>query len=275
MSKKPILRKSASVGFSVMAISMLAFSAQALPISNGSFENVNSPTGSSFLITANNTTEVTDWVTSSGVSFLLYPGTATTVVSGIALWPGCAAGSTLLNCINPAPFPSTSPDGGNFLAVDGDVPLSGTLTQTLSGLVPGQFYNVSFYQAAGQLKDFRNQNNLCCTGSTTEQWLVSLSDIPFGGISIETHLSALMLNDSQSFVGWQSQTLTFKATNAMEVLGFFALGTPSGVPPFVLLDGVTVTAAPEPGIYALLGIGLLSLLVARRQQGSAANRSLC
>jgi hypothetical protein len=246
---------------------MLAFSAQATNlVTNGSFETVvHSPPGLSFLITANNTTEVPGWVTTSGVSFLLYPGTATTPVNGISLWPGCQVNSTLTNCINPVPFPYESPDKGNFIAVDGDIPLSGTLSQIVNGLVKDQFYNVSFYQMAGQLNDQRNPNNLCCTGPTTEQWDVSLGT--------EHHFSTpLMQNDSQSFVGWNLQTLTFKATvTGSEVLGFFAKGAPPGIPPFVLLDGVCVTAAvdgvcPEPATYALMGIGLLGILAVSRQQ---------
>lgn len=260
---------------SALILSMLALPAQALPVLNGSFSNVNPPTGTppglGFLITAGNTTEVPNWVTSSGASILLLPNTATIPtldpLSGdlVSVWPGCAAGSTLSNCIPNSPsFPATSPDGGNFIGVDGDY-LTGTLEQTVTGLIPNQLYNVSFWQAAAQLRAEQNQTVYCCTGPTTEQWLVSLSDVPFGGTTTETHLSPLMMNKSQSFVDWNHITLTFTATNITEKLGFFAIGTPNGVPPIVLLDGVTMTA-PEPEIYELLGIGLLGILALRSQQ---------
>jgi len=49
---------------------------------------------------------------------------------------------------------------------DRDIPVSTTLYQTVSGLVVGQSYAVSFYQAAAQFTDR--------TGKTTEQWDVSL-----------------------------------------------------------------------------------------------------
>lgn len=44
-----------------------------------------------------------------------------------------------------------------------------------------------------------------------------------------------------------------------------AVGTPSGVPPFALLDGVTMTqnAVPEPATWTLMIIGLLAIVGAR------------
>jgi PEP-CTERM motif/Protein of unknown function (DUF642) len=255
--------KMAMVGGSTLILSMFALSAQAGNlVLNNSFETINSPTPlSNFIITPGNTTEVPDWLTTSGVSFLILPGQATiptldpsTPGRYLSLWPGCASGSILTNCISPTPFPSTSPDGGNFIAVDGAY-LQGTLQQTVS-VVNGQSYSVSFWQAAGQLND---PYNSCCTGLTTEQWLVSLGN--------QSQLAPVMNNDSQSFVDWQQKTLTFTATvTGSEVLGFFAIGGPYPVPPFVLLDGVSMTAVPEPATYALMGIGLLGILAVRRQQ---------
>ena len=41
-----------------------------------------------------------------------------------------------------------SPDGGNFVAIDGDPNFAVPLTQTVTGLTPGERYSISFYQAA-------------------------------------------------------------------------------------------------------------------------------
>jgi hypothetical protein len=51
------------------------------------------------------------------------------------------------------------------------------------------------------------------------------------------------------------------------VLAFLAIGTPSGEPPIVLLDGVSVVAAPEPAAIALFGLGTLGFALARRRRG--------
>ena len=166
--------------------------------------------------------------------------------------------------------PGISPDGGNFVAIDGDrsIPVSTTLYQTLTGLTSGQFYDVSFYQASAQFLDR--------TGATTEQWDVSLggnlANLTTDGNFVDgVHLlSNLMATPSQGSHPWEHQTLRFKASSATEVLGFFSVGAPGGEPPIVLLDGVSITAVPEPQTLVLLGIGLLGMLLARKQP----NRSI-
>jgi hypothetical protein len=71
-----------------------------------------------------------------------------------------------------------------------------------------------------------------------------------------------------------SQSLTFTATGPTEVLSFFANGGPSGVPPFALLDGVSMMAVPEPSTWAMMLIGFGGLGVdafrSRRKAAAAA-----
>ena len=98
-------------------------------------------------------------------------------------------------------------------------------------------------------KDAAQQSGF--NGATTEKWQVS-----FGS---NTQNSTLMNNLSHGSVGWNQQSLTFTAQSATDVLSFVAVGTPNGVPPFVLLDGVTVSATPEPATFALIGLGLIGL----------------
>jgi len=149
-----------------------------------------------------------------------------------------------------------SPMGGNYIGADGNYGV-GALTQTINGLVIGQSYNLSFYWAAAQQAGFRGLN--------TEQWIVSLGN--------QTLSTAVYNNADQGFSGWMAQTFTYTATSTSEVLSFLARGTPTGEPPFSLLDGVSLTAnVPEPSSTALFlgGLVLLGCAVrARRRAGKA------
>lgn len=262
--------KMAMVGVSALVLSMLAFSAQAIPVVlNGSFSNATSTDffagpppypfvfpspyalGSpNFEIPTGIQSNLPNWTVTAGPSNL--PNLPPLDCLVFAAWP-----PTIHACGGGFKFwldPGLSPDGGNYIAFDGDSTVAHSIFQDITDLVPNQFYNVSFYQAAGQLTDR--------TGDTTEQWEVSLGTEP-------SQLSMLMKNDSKSFVPWSFsglQTLTFKAMSTTETLRFLAKGSPNGLPPFVLLDGVSITAVPEPETYALLGIGLLGILAVRRQQ---------
>ena len=152
-----------------------------------------------------------------------------------------------------------SPDGGNFVALDGDSTLRGPLTQTITGLTSGKGYNLSFQWAATQL---RNR-----TGATTEQLQVS-----FGG---DTRKTQILSVPSMGFTGdtsnptttWFTQNFYFVANGTSQVLSFLSLGTPNGQPPIAVLDGVALTAVPEPATWALLlvGFGMIGFSARRRR----------
>lgn len=147
--------------------------------------------------------------------------------------------------------PATSPDGGNFLALDGGQGYAGGgISQLITGMTVGDSYSVTFDWAAGQQHGY--------TGDTTEQLQVSL------GTDIQT--TKVIDNPSHGFSGWMSKTFTFTAYNSQEVLNFLAIGTPSGEPPIVLLDGVSVSAVPEPSAVLLMGLGLVGLGIAGVRQ---------
>lgn len=275
-------KKPTFVSISTMVLSLLTVGAQALPVSNGSFETtIGRPTNYDYFpapfnpispgmlrtsanITGPATTLLTlpDWqTTQDGIGCVVFPGTELTQVCGPDRFSGNEFWAS----------PGLSPDGGNYILIDGDrdVPVSTTLYQTLTGLIVGQWYDVIFYQAAAQFTDR--------VGDTTEQWDVSLGGDPLnhthdGNIIGGTHqLSDLMHTPSQGFHAWQKQTLRFQVTDpslshgsvTSQVLGFFSVGTPGGLPPVVLLDGVSISAVPEPPSYTLLSIGILGVLFAR------------
>jgi len=224
--------KNALAGLAVLLLLAIALPAQAYNmVTNGSFEQTSLST-SGFLTN----TDVTGWTTTSGYTFEVFPGTETTtgIGNGVKLYPG--AGGTV----------PTSPDGFKYLAADGGYQ-TGTTSQTIKGLVIGQQYQLTFYQAAAQQQGY--------TGATTDYWQVS-----FGS---QSQNSTLMSNPSQSFTGWQAQSLLFTATSTSQVLGFLAVGTPTGQPPFALLDGVSLVATPEPASWTIMLLGLVCILGAR------------
>jgi hypothetical protein len=235
-----------TIGFSAIALSTLAIPGQATNlVVNGGFETT-TPAGQSGQLGFNNgvfTLSALGWSnTAHGYNFIFTPSSADGAggrgdadPNNIKLWgPNDGAPST--NHLGP------SPNGGNFLAADSDFEV-GAITQTVS-VVQGQVYSLSFYWGAAQQFGFN--------GVTTDQWKVKLGN--------EEHDTAVLTDQSHGFTGWQLQTMTFTAaTTGNEVLSFLASGGPSGtVPPFALLDGVSLTAVPEPGALGLMLTGLIA-----------------
>jgi hypothetical protein len=139
-------------------------------------------------------------------------------------------------------LPASSPDNGGYVALDAAPSLrGGGISQTLTGLTAGGSYAVSFYWAAAQQHGFN--------GATTEAVQVS-----FG---TQTQTTTTFNLPSHGFSGWMSKTFAFTADGATDVLNFLSLGGPDGLPPFVLLDGVSVNPTPEPGSLTLVLGGLL------------------
>jgi hypothetical protein len=233
-------------GLLVLSLLLLtaAVPARAATVFNGSFENVGSATHSFAL---NFPTVLTGWTaTPSGNKFLdclVMPANT----NNLCGFPPNGWSLEFWNAGGQGAFPGgPSPDGGNYVAIDGDPNYATPMTQTITGLVVGQQYVISFYQAAAQENPF--------DGATTERWQVSLGS--------ESHLSTLMNTPNHGFVNWMSQSLTFTAQNTTDVLSFLAIGTPNGLPPFVLLDGVSLTATtPEPSAVSLVGFGGLLLVL--------------
>ena len=149
-------------------------------------------------------------------------------------------------------LPASSPTGGNYIGADGAFGV-GAISQTINGLIAGHKYDVSFWWAGAQQYGFN--------GANTEQWQVS-----FGN---ESQSTGVLSNADHGFTGWRQETFTFTATNSSQVLSFLAHGTPEGVPPFSLLDGVSLEAqgaVPEPASWALMILGFGASGVAMRRR---------
>jgi hypothetical protein len=239
-------KKLSAIGIYAVGVALLICSmAQANLVTNGNFNLYGGSAPKNDFVYV----QPTDWTGSGLYDFGVEvdaPGTADNVSDpGIPVY---------------GPFPAHGPSGNNnnFIEADGDPSYSFSFNQTISGLTVGQNYTVSFNQAAGQ-----QSGNL--RGATTEQWQVSLGS--------DTQLSAVMNTPSQGVFPWESQTLTYTASSASEVLSFLAVGTPSGAPPMVFLDGVDMEASvPEPSALMLLaGVGTVIAIgrVGRRAMGKS------
>jgi hypothetical protein len=183
-----------------------------------------------------------------GYTFLAFPGTVDTTglannAGGTAILYGPGGGPGASNYSNNG-LPATSPDGGNFIVADGDPSVSGPLTQTVTGLMAGQAYVLSFYWATAQMSPVGNS-------STSEAW-----DVGFGNQSQNTQT---LTTPYKGFNTWRQTTMSFTATSTSQLLSFLATGAPSGEPPTLLLDGVSLMAAPEPSSWAVLGGPILAL----------------
>lgn len=144
--------------------------------------------------------------------------------------------------------PGVSPSGGNAYAADGGYQVGG-LGQMIKGLTIGQTYQLSFYQASAEQSGY--------PGAFTASWLV--------GFGNQTQQSSGMVTASQSYSGWVQDTMDFTATAVDQVLWFMATSTNS-YPPFLLLDGVSLTQVPEPATFGVVAVGLAGLVAVRRRR---------
>ena len=240
---------------SLAALSMPAFAAGPNLVSNGGFATNTGNGEVDFNTTAS------PWsvpgATAQKYTFVFNAGTGasgttadTTGALGslgtVRLWgPGTGSANGL----------TLSPDGGAFIGADGafqDEPIQ----QTINGLVAGHEYAVSFDWAAAQQSGF--------TGATSSGWNVSLGS--------EEHDTAQLPIASEGFSGWTTSTFDFIATGSSETLSFLSTGTGGAAePPFSLLDGVSLTAVPEPSTWAMMvvGFGLLGYAGFRRRRTAA------
>ena len=250
------MKKSGSLALAALSAGLLfagAASAATNLATNGSFETVNLLSNGELGYNTN----VTGWTVKApplSYFFIYAPGTADTTGSvgqagTVKVWgPGDGSANGL----------TTSPDGGNFIAADPSY-RSSAITQTINGLTKGNIYTVTF--------DYAGAQQLGRTGPTTEGWQVG-----FGGDAPQT--TAVLSNVNKGFTGWQTATLKFKADGASDVLSFLAVGGPSSsLPPFALLDGVSVTSVPEPATWAVMLVGfggIGSAIRSRRRRPVAA-----
>ena len=248
---------------------LLSAGAQAAPnlVQNGGFEmntlpaTLNPPDASGAEIDSNwnYTGDLTGWFTTGTSTYnILFFGNVAAASSINADTRYTASEAQHLD----SNFNSLSPNGGNFMGLDGDPVANGPLEQTVGGLTVGDKYELSFYWAGTELSNR--------TGFGTIQLTGSLGGDPFATTPYPNSKPA---GTPGSFSGWMLVNLPFTANSTSEVLSFLAVGTPSGnLPPFALLDGVSLTAVPEPSTWAmmLVGFGGLGYAAFRRRRTALA-----
>jgi hypothetical protein len=272
------LRKSVTIGFLGVVLSLAAHSAQANPVLPG-LTNLDFLTYTGVAPKAPFTdVNPTGWTGGNGLIFITVPGTAAN--------PNTACGTVYLQTYG---CPSTLPIGPyNMVEADGNPAFESGFNYALTGLTPGQTYTLSFYQASGQQTGF--------LGDTTEQWIVSLGTAGLdvcpgclgGGNSFYSNsdptasvvATNLMSTPSQGMVDWQFVSVDLTADSPNQLLSFLAWGNngnTANLPPMLFLTAVNapnvLDAVPEPATLTLLGSALLAGFAKVRQQRRAKGKN--
>jgi hypothetical protein len=208
----------------------------------------------------------------------------------IGTHPTAPAGTTY-NFQNPTSTASNfklSPNGGNFVSLDGDFNFDGELQyRNITGLVNGQSYTIGFWWAATEVQGFhldtttnpstpltariqyRLGNN---SGTASNVCDTTTGPTPGAGGACLFSTATVTQNVAHTFTGWIKESVTFRyvgTTGASLTLAFLSIGSPNintanGAPPMALLDGVSLANAPEPATLAILSVGLAGVIFVRR-----------
>jgi hypothetical protein len=264
-------------GAALLSISLLGPAAQADVIVNGNFTSNTATTsyngntiGTSFSGAAGSS-NITGWgVTSclalcnqslpSSDTFTFLATTGNVGADGVyATEPGLTA---------PIGFfagPTGTPPSADAVTADAGISV-GAIYQTVTGLTVGDTYLLTFSQATMQADDISNPQ------AFTAAWQVYFgTGSAANAATSPTVTGTSMYNPGGGSSSWVTDTIALTATAASETLAFFASDS-AGQPPFLLLDGVSLTdegaAVPEPGSLALIAVGLGGLVFARHRRAA-------
>ncbi len=156
-------------------------------------------------------------------------------------------------------YTGTDPAGGNILVMDADYH-SQAILQNISGLVKGETYSLSVNWAAAQWS--------LNTGATTEMLTLTLGD--------QTFTTSTYSLPSEGFSGWMTTDWSFIWDGSSNVFSMLASGGPSGMPPIVLVDSVSLST-PEPSSFdsfliGAAGIAALTLIASSRRRALSRDR---
>ena len=232
-----MIRNIALAALAATAIAATPASAATDYVQNGGFDTVSNNSQNFQVDPGNPYGSVSNWSTSSTPSgnpynILFHSGIAT---SGNAVGEYSYTGKEYLNAL-----PANNAGHGNFMALDGDTNVNGNFFQTLTGLVTGNTYTLTFDWATGQIASR--------SGATSEGLTVQIGNL--------TATFGPTATPSGGATPWTTVTRTFQASGTTQVLNFLAVGSPNGLPPVALLDNVSVKqAVPEPSTWAMMLVG--------------------
>lgn len=191
---------------------------------------------------------ITGWSQGTGITNSSSKGNTCVVISGVF----CTTTTWGTGHSNDLPTGSV-PGGGNYYTDPLSSANSDMLYQTISNLIVGATYAVSFYQASFALSN-------ASTTAIPIQWAVDLQGDP-------VLYSPAMNVSSAVGTGWQAVTLSFVAQATSEVLSFVTYSTSSAaVSQFAALANVSIAQAPEPASLAVVAMGIGGLALLRRRR---------
>jgi hypothetical protein len=247
-------------------------------IQNGDFSQFSPGTvGSTFR--SNGSASLTDWtqnVPASGNNGGLIVVLAGASLNGADIINDGGASYSLWNASNGGfGTIATPPSGNTYVFAQDSAPENASyLSQTITGLVVGQKYAVTFSWAGAQL---RNDSGSLWNGVTNEEWEVNLGGTYNGGTTQSfsggqtEYTSEITDVPEHGSTTWQSAMLHFVASSTSEVLNLEAVSSSSGDPPFALIDNIQMNAVPEPAAWTMMIVGLSGLgALARRRRAKMA-----
>lgn len=146
--------------------------------------------------------------------------------------------------------PTASPDGGTWVGLGAYGSYMERFGQTLTGLHVGQQYTVSW-----------EAGNFGYTYGAVSYLGSNAISVQIDGVSIGSG-DQIALGSN-----WYNQSLTFVAAASSQQLSFI-LASPTQKA-YMSIDGISVqttSAVPEPGTWALMGLGLCGVIATARRR---------